>query len=1029
MKHSPRSKKNGKGMLERVKHSRSLRMLIVVPCCIALVLQGCIYYFGLACTGSVQQMKADSYSLFSGQITSRTDYLENLMVQRWSNIGSTAAAIEHNADNVLARYEASAADISTGGDVAVAIVDASTDAVIDCLRSTETSGTYLVLKGNQIPNPQSDSINTGLYIRDASPKENYDNNSDLLLGRCPTSVAKRMNLALDSNWAPNCLFAASDGIENDFYYKPLAMAEKHPKAKNADLGYWSPPHDFAGNGLASITYSMPLRTSDGAVFGILGIEIALDRVMALFPYEELDKQDSGSYLFALAHPGGDALSSDSGLPSAHSSRTYELVDGRGGSCAPYLNLESHLFEAYLDESGYMRASSSPHDLMAYASKLSLYGPNSPYADESWVVIGLDPQAALFASADSLNRILLMAFAFSLIIGFVLALAIGFALSSKLSAFMQQVRTRRPDAKVQFTSTNILELDELASAIETLSSDVAANASRLTQIIKLSNRRIGAFEYDAATGVVFYAGPFFDLLGVDDFPDFPAEVDRAKIADGTLDVDSLRTLFEAYRPYMKASSDDEQSWIIDVVHNRRIVRLRLTDNEASDRIFGLLEEVTDEVTSRRRIEHERDHDILTGLLNRRAFERSAEDLLAKARQEGLPATMIMFDLDGLKSINDSYGHDWGDAYITRAGDLIRKAIATFGLASRISGDEFLALIVGTQNAIDATLRHLRDAFGQEVFNTPDGRDLRVRASMGSARFPDDASDFSRLREYADFAMYTAKNTRKGELCAFSYDLYQQKSYLLSKKEDLNRLIDEALVDYHFQPIVDARTGDIFGYEALMRPRLQSLASPEIVLELARSQSKLYRIEHITFFESLKAYSRFSMDDSIRLFVNTIGTQCLSESDISELSAAYPTLLNCLVVEITESEYGRALLDRKQEVTKMWGASIAIDDFGTGYNSDAILLENVADFVKVDISIITNITHDSDRQAILLNLLGYAHERGIKVVAEGVETEDQLETLIGFGIDYIQGYFTGRATARPQPVKPEIAALIRALNNRA
>lgn len=1029
MKQSPQESIEVKGSLKKAKRSRSLRMLIVVPCLVALVLQGCIYFFGLSFTGSVQQMEADSYDLFSGRVTSRADYLENLMVQRWSNIGNAAAAIEDHTDALLRSSGATVADISPGSDLAVSIINASANEVIECLRSTETSGAYLVLQGNQALNPQRDSINTGIYIRDANPSENYDNNSDLLLGRCPTAVAKRLDLALDSNWAPNCVFSVSDGSSNDFYYRPLETARKYPTAKSSDLGYWSPPHDFANNGQKSMTYSVPLRTSDGSVLGVLGIEITLNRVMALFPYEELDKHGSGSYLFALAKPLGTVLGDDEGLPLADTPRTYELIDGRGGSYAPYVDSDTHLFDARIDQASRMRLTTSARDSMAAASKLALYGPNSPYADDSWVVIGVDPEKYLFASANALKRILLVAFALSLLVGFILALSIGFALSTKLTAFMRQVRMRRPDGEVVFTPTNVSELDELAAAIKALSDDVASSASRLMQIIKLSNRRIGAFEYDAGTDTVFYAGPFFDLLGVDDYPSFPPGVDREKIAEGTLGVESLKLLFGAYRPHMMASSDDDNCWIIDVVHKRRILRLCLTDGKENARTFGLLEDVTDEITARRRIEHERDYDILTGLLNRRAFERLAESSLADARRKHSYGVMIMFDLDGLKTINDSYGHDWGDGYITRAGELIHTAIGAFGLAARISGDEFLVFLTGERKIVDATVERLRTAFESQFFDTPDGRSIRVRASMGSASFPEDATDFVRLREYADFAMYAAKNTRKGELCAFDYDLYQQKSYLLSKKEDLNRLLDEVLVDYHFQPIVDAHTGAVFGYEALMRPRLKSLASPELVLDLARSESKLYLIEHITFFEALKQYSRFSMDESIHLFVNTIGTQCLSASDVDELTALYPSLLKSLVAEITESEYGRGLLARKQEVTKFWGASIAIDDYGTGYNSEAILLENIAQYVKVDISIISNISHDADRQAILLNLLGYAHERGIKVIAEGVETEEQLETLIGFGVDYIQGYLSGRATATPQPVDPALVALIRSLNDRS
>ncbi|MEG1830798.1 MAG: EAL domain-containing protein [Raoultibacter sp.] len=1003
-------------------------MLVVVPCCVALVLQGFIYYFGLAHTGSVQQMEADSYSLFTGRVTSRAEYLENLMVQRWSNIGTAAAAIERSANQVLAEYGTTPAALATGDAVSVALVDASADTLIECLRATETSGAFFVVKDKGPANPEADSIQTGLYVRDFNPTENYGNNSDLLLGRCPLALAKRLNLALDSNWAPNCLFAASDGLENNFYYEPLRAAAQYPEAQSSDLGYWARPHDFADNGQASITYSVPLKTSSGEVFGVLGVEVALDRVMALFPYEELDSQGTGSYLLAIAHPVVEGTPEDEGLPVGDAPRTYEMLDGRGGSYGSYTSTGNLLFDARLDEVGRMHLDSSSKDMMAYASKLSLYGENSPYAKDSWVVVGLDTRQALFSSAQWLSRSLLVSFAVSVAVGLAFAVLMGVVLTAKFSSFMQQVRNRRPNGEVVFTPTKVLELDELAGAIEALSADVTSSASRLEQIMALSDRRIGAFEYDVTTETIFYAGSFFDLLGVDNFPDFPADIDRASMDAGTLDAASLERLFKAYKPFMQPSADRASTWIIDVPHTQRIVRFRLTDGKQARHVFGLLEDVTEEVSARRRIEHERDHDILTGLLNRRAFERSAEELLEEARCKNLSALMFMLDLDGLKFINDSYGHDWGDGYITRAGELIYAAVASLGLASRVSGDEFLVLVAGEQEIIAQVAVDLQAAFATKFFDTPDGQHMRVRASMGSACFPEDATDYMRLREYADFAMYTAKNTRKGELCAFSLGLYQQKSHLLSKKEDLNRLLDEVLVDYYFQPIVSARTGEVFGYEALMRPRLLSLPSPDLVLELARSQSKLHRVEQITFFEALRTYERFGMADSLRLFVNTIGTQCLSEEDIATLSARYPVLLKHLVAEITESEYGRGFLERKREAMEMWGGSFAIDDFGTGYNGDSILLENVADFVKIDMSIIANISHDYDRQAIVVNLLDYAHTRDIKVIAEGVETEEQLGTLIELGVDYVQGYLTGKATARPQPENPAICALIRALNER-
>ena len=279
-----------------------------------------------------------------------------------------------------------------------------------------------------------------------------------------------------------------------------------------------------------------------------------------------------------------------------------------------------------------------------------------------------------------------------------------------------------------------------------------------------------------------------------------------------------------------------------------------ESDDRTRVFGLVEDVTDEIATRRRIEHERDHDVLTGLLNRRAFEQAVTERLA----DDPPAfgVMLMLDLDNLKYINDTYGHDWGDHYIKAAASVIERTFEGEGFFARISGDEFLVFVDrcadadGAYRLFDAFMR----ALDTSVLEAPDATVLKVRASVGVAFYPEDAVDFSHLREYADFAMYEAKNHRKGALLRFDPKSHERGAFILNNKEDLNRLLDENLIDYHFQPIVDARMGEAVAYEALMRPQLPSIATPDRVLLLARSQSKLYRVEHLTFFGALEAFAK-------------------------------------------------------------------------------------------------------------------------------------------------------------------------------
>ena len=416
-------------------------------------------------------------------------------------------------------------------------------------------------------------------------------------------------------------------------------------------------------------------------------------------------------------------------------------------------------------------------------------------------------------------------------------------------------------------------------------------------------------------------------------------------------------------------------------------------------------------------------MLTGLLNRRAFEHTVKKRLSETPPDF--GAMIMLDLDNLKYINDTYGHDWGDHYIKAAARVLDIVFRGKGFYSRISGDEFLVFVDRFPDA--DRLQELFDSFmhalDTSVIEAPDGVSLKVRASAGAAFYPDDANDFERLREYADFAMYEAKNSRKGMLLRFDKKVYDQSSFILSYKEDLNRLLEENLVDFHFQPIVDARLGEIAGYEALMRPRLESISTPDRVLLLARAQSKLYRVEKMTFFGALEAFSRFDQAHHALLFINSIATQRMSTSDEEVLHKKYTDLLKRAVIEITESDYSREMSSYKEKIARHWGSRLAIDDFGSGYSGETALLDYRVDFVKLDMGVVRNIDTMKDHQDIARNLINYAHDRDIRVIAEGVETQAELQAVIKLEVDYVQGYFTGRPAAEPSVIAEEIGALIR------
>ena len=431
--------------------------------------------------------------------------------------------------------------------------------------------------------------------------------------------------------------------------------------------------------------------------------------------------------------------------------------------------------------------------------------------------------------------------------------------------------------------------------------------------------------------------------------------------------------------------------------------------------------------RRRIEHERDYDILTGLYNRQAFQRVCESLFAKPETLG-HAALLMTDLDNLKTINDTYGHDWGDQYLRQTGRCLAASTPPGTLSARLSGDEFMLLLYGydSRDAVREELEKLRAALQDSTSILPSGSELRISISGGVAWYPEDSTDFNTLKKYVDFAMYQVKHSRKGEMKEFDIGMYNQEAYALQTRNEFEQMLRDQAVSYHFQPIFSARNGRAIAYEALMRPEMPTLRSPLTVMKLARELNRLYDIEHITLFKASSAFEKLKERGLVRedslLFINSIASVSLNDTDWRDYRGRFPELARKLVVEITEEEeLDPAQLERKRTLAGASGI-FALDDYGSGYSNGSSLLTIAPRYVKVDISIIRGIDTNTDKQQFLTSLVDYARPRNILVLAEGVETTAELRKVLELGVDLLQGYCLARPAAVPPPLSKEAADII-------
>lgn len=445
------------------------------------------------------------------------------------------------------------------------------------------------------------------------------------------------------------------------------------------------------------------------------------------------------------------------------------------------------------------------------------------------------------------------------------------------------------------------------------------------------------------------------------------------------------------------------------------------------MIGVLTDVTADVLERKKLEKERNYDLLTEIYNRRAFREIVEEQLNGADQE--PMAFVMWDLDNLKYVNDTYGHGEGDRYIRMFADYLRTLERDGAVVERHSGDEFMAVLSsGTKEEQYGHISGFMESMKQITLEQQDGYRLPLRASAGIAWYPEHGTDFDTLVRFADFAMYMAKHSKKGILQEFDPKTYQSNAYLLSGNEELNHLLEEGTVDYAFQPIV-TRDGIIFGYEALMRPHMMHLKNIQEVLNLARSQAKLSQVEELTWMTSLKWFDRLDREGKLepgtRFFVNSISSTFLGAETVAELERRYPDCLNRVVLEVTESEPKEESMNAKLKTMKRWNAMVAIDDFGSGYNSESILLKLHPDIVKLDMELVRHIDQDSNRQNMLRSLIPLCHRLDILVAAEGVETYGELETLFELEADLFQGYYLCRPELEVRPLNPYIIEILKEL----
>ena len=959
-------------------------------------------------------LEQNAVDILQIQTENRQNYLQGQMLDA-QDLSSLAGKINAVTQAMLDDGEISLDTLDSSSDAASPLLLSIGDSLISSMRHRPVTGIFVVLNTHDLDTREKGEPLPCLYLRDLDPNSSpSQRNSDLMLVRAPAQVVQSLYIATDTSWTPSINYGANGS--SGFLY-PVFQAAYHGNGEldAADYGHWtSSPYTLSGDDHSAIAYTIPLILDDGTVYGVLGVEILESYLQALLPGTELQNDSSGTYLLGVA--SNSAIGKDD--------LTVSVISASPAANAPQQSYDQALLLKPSKRGGYQ--SDSPLGLChAAVAPLTLYNRNAPFSNEQMLLIGSVPVSALYAFSGYVVRLLIIAVLVVLTAGLFSSLVLARKLSRPISRLSDEVAHARESRSSipMLSATGIIELDRFSSAFTQLGREVLDTSTKFLRIMDMASVELGGYELRSAPDSIYVTDNFFDLLGMPgvDADDLTAQSFR-----------ELLQRFERSCPHSPAPDGATLYHIRLPSGKERYLRIETTHEDGTQ--VGLAENVTANTLEKLRIEHERDYDTLTDLYNRRAFRRICAEFFCSPEKLG-HAALLMFDLDNLKQINDTFGHDWGDEYIRLTGECFAKNAPARTVCARISGDEFNALFYGynDQDTLRADICALKAALEQSVVQLPSGRELRVSVSGGIAWYPESSTNLITLRKYADFAMYQVKHSRKGELLEFDPEVYRTDLQERRCHEDFRRLINEELVTYHFQPIIDAKDGSVFAYEALMRVDLPTLHSPADVLRLAREENCLHEVERITFFRASSAYQTLEnagkVVPSALLFVNSIASQYLTPDELSEYSARYASILPRIVIEITEEEVlDPKALCIKQTIRGSSGA-FALDDYGSGYSNERSLLELSPNYIKIDLSIIRDIDTDANKRQIVSNTVSYAHQRGMKVVAEGLETADEVRTVLSLGVDLLQGFFLAMPQVEPGGASEESLAVIAEMHSQS
>lgn len=434
-----------------------------------------------------------------------------------------------------------------------------------------------------------------------------------------------------------------------------------------------------------------------------------------------------------------------------------------------------------------------------------------------------------------------------------------------------------------------------------------------------------------------------------------------------------------------------------------------------RVF-VVRDLTERRETQRVIEHLAHHDMLTDLPNRTLFDQRIRQALQMAERRETEVAVFCIDLDRFKAVNDVFGHAEGDRILCKVATILRRAAEEGDTVARLGGDEFAIIQPGKPQpeAARKLAQRVLAEFASEMDVTRDP--TAVGVSLGIAIYPRDATTSEQLCANADTALYRVKHSGRGNFCFFDSEMDQAVRTRRQIEADLRQAILRSQLHLYYQPILDAHTGRVSGYEALARwyhPTCGTI-EPDIFIPIAEESGSIIQLGEWVMEQACLEAARWHQELTIGVNVSPVQFMIPTLCDQVERILAKTGLApGRLEIEITESALVRdraSVLAQLNRLHQM-GVRVVMDDFGTGYSSLSNLRAFPFDKIKVDRSFTGALEHDPAARSIVRAIIGLGQSLDMPVVTEGVETEMQRQIVVEEGCAHIQGLLLGKPDIEP------------------